>query len=55
MAARRNQSNNRPAQAQNGQDLIHQIQNARAAVLSFLRKQGMDDGILSNDEKSAVG
>jgi RNA polymerase sigma factor (sigma-70 family) len=45
MAGRRNQSNNRPAQAQSGQDPIQQIQNARAAVLSFLRKQGVDDGI----------
>jgi RNA polymerase sigma factor (sigma-70 family) len=44
MVRRRNQSNNRPAQVQRGQDPIQQIQNARAAILSFLRKRvGGDD------------
>ena len=44
MVRSRNQSNNRPAQVQRGQDPIQQIQNAKAAILSFLRKRvGGDD------------
>lgn len=39
MVRRRNQSNNRRAQAHSGQDPIQQILNARAACLSFLRKR----------------
>ena len=35
MVMRRNQSNNRREQAHSGQDPIQQIQNARAAILSF--------------------
>ena len=45
MVRRRNQSNNRCAQAHSGQDPIQQIQNARAAILSFLRKRVGDDGV----------
>lgn len=45
MVRRSNQSTNRLAQVHSGQDPIQQIQNARAAVLSFLRKQGVDDGV----------
>ena len=45
MVRRRNQSNNRRAQVHSGQDPIHQIQNARAAILSFLRKRVGDDGV----------
>ena len=45
MARRRNQSNKRRAQVHSGQDSIQQIQNARAAILSFLRKQVVDDGV----------
>ena len=48
MVRRRNQSNNRPAQAQSGQDPIQQIQNARAAILSFLRKRVEDDGVVQD-------
>ena len=45
MVRRSNQSTNRLTQVHSGQDPIQQIQNARAAVLSFLRKQGVDDGV----------
>lgn len=45
MVRRRNQSNNRRAQAHSGQDPIQQIQNARAAILSFLRKRVEDDSV----------
>lgn len=45
MVRRRSQSNNRRAQAHSGQDPIQQIQNARAAILSFLRKRVGDDGV----------
>lgn len=45
MVRRSNQSTNRHAQIHSEQDPIQQIQNARAAVLSFLLKQGMDDGV----------
>jgi len=45
MVRRSNQSTNRHAQGHSEQDSIQQIQNARAAVLSFLRKQGVDDGV----------
>lgn len=45
MVRRRNQSNNRPAQVQHGQDPIQQIQNARTAILSFLRKRVGDDSV----------
>lgn len=39
MVRRSNQSTNRPAQGHSEQDPIQQIQNARAAILSFLRKR----------------
>jgi len=39
MMRRRNQSNNRRAQAHRGQDPIQQILNARASFLSFLRNR----------------
>jgi len=42
---RRNQSNKRRAQVHSGQDPIQQIQNAGAAILSFLRKRVGDDGV----------
>jgi len=45
MVRRRNQSNNRRVQVHSGQDPIQQIQNARAAILSFLRKRIGDDGV----------
>jgi RNA polymerase sigma-70 factor (ECF subfamily) len=45
MVRRRNQSNKRRAQIYSGQDPIQQIQNARAAILSFLRKRVGDDGV----------
>lgn len=45
MVRRRDQSNDRRAQGQSGQDPIQQIQNARAAILSFLRKRVGDDGL----------
>lgn len=45
MVRRRNQSNDGRTQGQSGQDPIPQIQNARAAILSFLRKRVGDDGL----------
>ena len=45
MVRRSNQSTNRRAQVHSGQDPIQQIQNARAAILSFLRKRVGDDGV----------
>jgi RNA polymerase sigma factor (sigma-70 family) len=45
MVRRRNQSTNRRAQAHSGQDPIQQIQKARAAILSFLRKRVGDEGV----------
>ena len=45
MVRRRNQSNDGLTQGQSGQDSIQQIQNARAAILSFLRKRVGDDGL----------
>ncbi len=45
MVRRRNQSNKRRAQVHSGQDPIQQIQNARTAILSFLRKLVGDDGV----------
>ena len=45
MVRHRNQSTNRRAQAHSGQDPIQQIQNARGAILSFLRKRVRDDGV----------
>jgi DNA-directed RNA polymerase specialized sigma24 family protein len=45
MVRRRNQSNKRRAQVHSGQDPIQQIQKARAASLSFLRKRVGDDGV----------
>ena len=45
MVRRRNQSNNRGAQVHSGQDPIQQIQNARAAILSFLRKRVGEDSV----------
>ena len=48
MVRRRNQSNNRPAQVHSGQDPIQQIQNARAAIVSFLRKRVGDDGVVQD-------
>ena len=45
MVRRRDQSNNRRAQARGGQDPIQQIQDAKATILSFLRKRVEDDGV----------
>jgi RNA polymerase sigma-70 factor (ECF subfamily) len=45
MVRRRNQSNNRRAQAHRGKDPIQQILNARARFLSFVRKRVGDDGV----------
>ena len=45
MVGRRNQSNKRRAQAHSEQDPIQQIQNARAAILSFLRNRVGDDSV----------
>jgi RNA polymerase sigma factor (sigma-70 family) len=48
MVRRSNQRNNRRAQVHSGQDPIQQIQNARAAILSFLRKRVGDDGVVQD-------
>ncbi|THJ11685.1 MAG: sigma-70 family RNA polymerase sigma factor [Nitrospira sp. CG24C] len=48
MVRRSNQSTNRRAQVHSGQDPIQQIQNARAAILSFLRKRVGDDGVVQD-------
>ena len=54
MVRRRNQSNNRPSQVHSGQDPIQQIQNTRAAILSFLRKQVVDDGVAQDLYQQSV-